>query len=80
MSFNDTPVGFDHMKDDVTYGVIRDIANQALKAAEGDPRGENLLLNILQGHGPDVVFMVKSLANTVNSLVDQLEAAQEVAA
>ena len=62
MSFNDTPVGFDHMKDDVTYGVIRDIANQALKAADGDPRGENLLLNILQGHGQDVVFMIRSLA------------------
>jgi len=80
MSFNETPVNFDHMKDDVTYGDLRDIANEGIKAAEGDPNGENLLLNILSGHGPKVVFMIKSLSLSVNSLVDQLEAAQEVAA
>jgi hypothetical protein len=80
MSFNETKAGFDHMKDDVTYGDVREIANEAIKAADGDPNGENLLLNILSGHGPQVVFMIRKLAETVNSLVDQLEAEREVAA
>ena len=80
MSFNDQKIDADHYKDDVTYGEVRAIASEAIKAAEADPQGTELMMNFLTGSGPLVVNMIGNLAKTVDVLLDRLEAANEVAA
>ena len=80
MSFNDTPVDFDHMKDHVTYGELREIAQEAIEAAGKDPQGSDLLMSFLAGNGPLVVGMIDTLARSLADVLDRLENAQEVAA
>ena len=79
-TFNESLIDMDHFKDDVTVAEVRTIAEAAIKAADGDPQGNDLVMNMLAGGGPLVVIMIADLAKTVSALLDRLEAAQEASA
>ena len=76
-SFNETGVDMEPFKPEVTYGELREIASEVLDAAQKDPSGHNLALEVLSGKGVLVVGMIETLARAITGLVDQLEAARE---
>lgn len=80
-TFNEAPAGLgEKFKESVTYGELREIAQEAVDAAEKDPSGTHLALEILSGQGQLVVGMIETLARALAGVLDQLEDAQEVAA